>query len=77
MYSNSTVRDREAIILHKLHPSKVKIQPAGQTFRKKYRDWTGHYNSVPLPKAPNAYNRPMKRPVYDSYADTRGAWIRP
>ena len=77
MYSAGTFGYREPVILNKLQPKNVQIKPAEQTFKKKYRDWTGKYYVYQPLKAANAYDRPMKRPVYDTYADTRQAWIKP
>ena len=77
MYSANVVSNRESVILNKLQPGKVLIKGPEPTLHKKYRDWTGKYfNAEPL-KTANAYNRPLTKIVYDTWADTRAIWLKP
>ena len=75
MYSAETTRYRERSLLNRLKPENTKIAGPPPTIRKKYRDWTGKYFKLPPVKTENAYNRPLKKVVYDTWGDTRGVWL--
>ena len=77
MYSAAVVKYKESALLNKLRYQNVKIKPPEPTLKKKYRDWTGKYYKTSPQGPPSAYNRPLKRIVYDSWADTRAIWIKP
>ena len=58
-----------------IFPENTKIKGAEPTVRRKYRDWTGKYHKNVIAPPESAYNRPLKRIVYDTWSDTRGIWL--
>ena len=79
MYSAGNFKHRIPVVVSKLQASKVKIAGPGDgpTVFRKYRDWSGKYSLAKPDKEPNAYNRPLKKLVFDTWADTRGIWLKP
>ena len=75
MYSADTVKYKERSLLQRLKPENTKIKGPEPSVRKKYRDWTGKYHKTLIAPPESAYNRPLKRIVYDTWTDTRGIWI--
>ena len=76
MYSAANVTYRAKVRSEKLKPGNVQIKTPEPTIRKKYRDWQGKYYNSPPVAGPNAYNRPLKKILYDTMSDTRSIWPR-
>ena len=75
MYSANFVKFKQRNLLERLKPENTQIKGPEPTVQKKYRDWTGKYHKTTISPPESAYNRPLKRIVYDTWADTSGIWI--
>ena len=75
MYKQGSRRHKESTLLERLKSDHIKIKGPEPTVRKKYRDWTGKYFKLPPAQTESAYNRPLKKIVYDTWGDTRSVWL--